>query len=59
MTYLGRVNIAGENKITAEEKFLISEQGYATGRLLDGTKCQILLDTRASKSFMSQIALSA
>ena len=52
-TYLGKVNMARENKITAEEKFLISEQGYTTGKLLDGTECQILLDTRASKSFVS------
>ena len=54
MIYLGRVNIVRENKITAEEKFLISEQGYMTGKLLNGTECQILLDTRASKSFMSK-----
>ena len=53
MTYLGRANIARENMITAQEKFPISEQGYITGKLLDGTKCQILLDTGASKSFMS------
>ena len=53
-TYLGRVNMVRENRITAEEKFLISEQGYTTGKLLDGTKCQILLDTGASKSFMSK-----
>ena len=32
----------------------MSEQGYTTGKLLDGSKCQILLDTRASKSFMSK-----
>ena len=25
-----------------------------TGKLLDGTECQILLDTEASKSFMSK-----
>ena len=54
MTYLGRVNIIRENKIIADEKFLISEQGYTTGKLLHGTKCEILLDTRASKSFMSK-----
>ena len=54
VTYLGRVNIARENKITVEEKFLISEQWYTTGKLLDGTEHQILLDTRASKSFMSK-----
>ena len=28
MTYLGKVNVAKENKITAEEKFPISEQRY-------------------------------
>ena len=54
MTYLGKINVVKENKITAEEKFLISEQGYTTGKLLDGTKCQILLDTGASRSFMSK-----
>ena len=32
---------------------MITEQGYTIGKLLDGTKCQILLDTGASKSFMS------
>ena len=55
MTYLGKVNIAKEDKITAEEKFPISEQGYTTGELLDGTKCQKLLDTGASKSFTSKL----
>ena len=49
MTYLGRVNITRKNKITAEEKSLISEQGYTTGRLLVGTKCEILLDAGTSK----------
>ena len=34
--------------------FPISEQGYALGKLLDGTECQILLNTGASKSFMSK-----
>ena len=32
----------------------MSEQGYTTGKLLDGTECQILLDTGVSKSFMSK-----
>ena len=36
-----------------EETFPISEQGYTEGKLLDGTECQILLDTGASKSFLS------
>ena len=38
-----------------EETFPISEQGYAVGKLLDGTECQILLDTGARKSFMSKL----
>ena len=37
-----------------EETFPISEQGYTVGKLLDGTECQMLLDTGASKSFMSK-----
>ena len=40
--------------MVAEEKFPMSEQGYTRGKLLDGTECQILLDTRASKSFISK-----
>ena len=35
--------------MVSEEKFPMSEQGYTTGKLLDGTECQILLDTGASK----------
>ena len=35
-----------------EESFPISENGYTLGRLLDGTKCQLLLDMSTSKSFM-------
>ena len=32
----------------------MSEQGYTTGKLLDGTECQILLNTGSCKSFMSK-----
>ena len=35
-----------------EEKFPISKSGYTVGKLIDGTECQILLDTGASKSFI-------
>ena len=52
-TYLGRVYTTKASKIKAEERFPISEQGYTVGKLLDGTECQIPLDTGASKSFMS------
>ena len=53
-TYLGRVeHRESQDKLKAEESFPISENGYTLGRLLDGTKCQLLLDMGASKSFMS------
>ena len=51
-TYLGRIDMMRSNKIKTEERFLISEQRYMIGKLLDGTECQILLDTGTSKSFM-------
>ena len=42
------------SKIKVEETFLISEQGHTIGKLLGGTECQILLDTGACKSFISE-----
>ena len=54
MTYLRRTDMTRETKIKVEEKFSISEQGYMEGKLSDGTKHQILLDTGTSKSFMSK-----
>ena len=53
-TYLGKTNMIRDHKIAAEEKFLMSEKEYTTSKLLNGTECQILLDTRASKSFLSK-----
>ena len=53
-TYLGRVEVTRASKIKVEEIFPISEQGYKLGKLLDGSECQILLGTGASKSFMSK-----
>ena len=53
--YLGKIeNRGNQDKLKAEESFPISENGYTLGRLLDGTKCQLLLDTDVSKSFMSK-----
>ena len=43
-----------DTKIKAEEIFPITGQGFASGNLLDGTECQILLDTGATKSYMSK-----
>ena len=53
-TYLGRIDKWNKNKLRAEESFPISDHGYTSGRLLDGTECQLLLDMGASKSFMSK-----
>ena len=43
-----------EKDLVVEQKFLISKSGYTLGKLMDGTDCQILLDSGASKSFMSK-----
>ena len=53
-TYLGRVVKRDQHKLKVEESFPISEHGYTSGKLLDGTECQLLLDTGVSKSFMSK-----
>ena len=53
-SYLGRISTTKTSKIRVEESFLIPEQGYTIGILLDGTECQILLETGPSKSFMSK-----
>ena len=52
--YLGKVDKENQHKLKAEESFPTSEHGYTSGKLLDGTECQLLLDTGASKSFMSK-----
>ena len=53
-TYFGRADKENQHRLKAEESFPISEHGYTLGRLLDGTECQLLLDTGAGKSFMSK-----
>ena len=52
-TYLGQTKMTRESR-KVEEKIPITGQGYTLGKLLDGAKCQILLDTSASKSYMSK-----
>ena len=54
MTYLGQTKMMRDTKIKAEERFPITGQGFASGKLLDSTECQILLDTGATKSYMSK-----
>ena len=53
-TYLGQTKMTRDTKIKAEERFPITGQGFASRKLLDGMECQILLDTGATKSYMSK-----
>ena len=53
-TYLRKSDRSKNDKLKVKESFPISEQGYTLGKLLGGTECQLLLDTGASKSFMSK-----
>ena len=53
-TYLGQTKMTRETKIKVEESFPITGHGFTSGKLLDGTGCQILLDTGATKSYMSK-----
>ena len=50
---LGQTKMTRDPRIKAEERFPITGQGFASGKLLDGTECQ-LLDTGATKSYMSK-----
>ena len=53
-TYLGQKDMTRIIKVRAEEHFPITSHGYTKGKLLDGTECDILVDTGASKSYMSK-----
>ena len=53
-TCLGKADMRREQVIKAEERSPISGQGYTNGKLLDHTECSILIDTGASKSYMSK-----
>ena len=54
MMYLEQRKMTRETKIKAKERFPITGQGFASGKLLDGMVCQILLDTGATKSYISK-----
>ena len=53
-TYLDRINMKRDEVMKAEESFPISDQGFVMCKLINGKECQILLDTGASKSYMSK-----
>ena len=48
-----------ETRIKVEEKIPITGQSYTLGKLLDGTECQILLDTRDKQIIYVKIILFA
>ena len=54
MMYLGETKMTRDTKVKAEERFPITGQGFASGKLLDGMECQIFIDTGATKSYMSK-----
>ena len=51
-TYLGQVDMSRKTEVKAEESFAINAAGHTRGELLDGTECEILIDTGVSKSYM-------
>ena len=53
-TYLGQVDMNRNIEVKAEENFPITVQDYTKGKLLDDTECDILVDTGASKLYMSK-----
>ena len=53
-SYLGQTKMTGDTKIKAEEKFPVTGQGFTSGKLLDGSDCQILFDRGAIESYISK-----
>ena len=53
-TYLGQVDMSRKTEVKAEESFAMNAAGHTKGELLDGTECEILIDTGVSKSYMSK-----
>ena len=53
-TYLGQVDMLRKIEVKAEESFAINAAGHTRGELLNGTECEILVDTGMSKSYMSK-----
>ena len=53
-TYLGQVDMTRNTEVKAEENFSMTARGYTRGHLLDGTDCDVLIYTGASKSYMSK-----
>ena len=54
ITYLGQADMSRKTEVKAEECFAMNAAGHTRGELLDGTECEILIDTGTSKSYMSK-----
>ena len=52
--YLGQIDMTRDTEEKADENCPITARGYTKGKLLDGTECDTLVDTGASKSYMSK-----
>ena len=52
--YLGQTDMTRDTEVKAKENFHITAHSYTKGKLLDGTGCDILVDTGVSKSYMSK-----
>ena len=57
MTYLGWTKMTRDTKIKAEENFPITSQRFDSGKLFDGTECQILLDMGATSLTICNVKL--
>ena len=53
-TYLDQIGMSRKTEVKAEESFAMNAAGHTRGELLDGTEYEILIDTGASKSYMSK-----
>ena len=53
-TYLVQVDMSRKTEVKAEESFTMNAAGHTRGGLMDGTECEILIDTGISKSYMSK-----
>ena len=52
--YLGQIDMTRDMEVRAEENLPITSHGYTKGKLLDGTECEMLVDTGTSKSYMTK-----
>ena len=53
-TYIGQVDMSRKTEVNAEESFAMNAAGHTRGELIGSTECEILIDTGASKSYMSK-----